>query len=125
MDLESGQQYEVKFPFIIDTYDGYDVDGPFQIETWRPGCRVEDCAPDDAQLVADAEGKMILTIVDIHKPGKYPERVFYTRKWRDPEGKEFGAGKLHITTTPTFKRRAAGYYHAYHLPGKDEASLPI
>lgn len=115
MELETGKQYEVKFPFVVDVYNGYDEGGEFQEETWKPGCRPEECGPDDMELVADGEGEMILTIVDVHKPGKYPERVFYIRKWRDPDGKEFGAGKLHITTTPTFKRRAAGYYHAYRV----------
>ena len=115
MELEAGQQYEVEFPFITDVYSEWDEEGEHQEETWRPGCRNIDCAPDDTELVADGVGEMLLTIVDVHKPGKYPERVFYTRKWRDPEGKEFGAGKLHITTTPTFKRRAAGYYHPYRV----------
>ena len=115
MELKIGKQYKVKFPFVGTVYNGYDHDGYFQEESWKPGCRSEQVDQYDFEFVADGEGVMILTIIDIHKPGKYPERVFYTRKWRDPEGKEFGAMKLHITTTPTFKRRASGYYHAYRI----------
>ena len=115
MDIESGSQYRVEFPFVVTTYSGYDVDGPFTDECWRPGCKDIPCAPDDFEMVADGIGEMILTVVDVHKPGKYPERVFYTRKWIDPEGKEFGSSKLCITTTPTFKRRVAGYYHNYRV----------
>lgn len=113
MDIYPGQQFEVKFPFVLDTYTRWNGGDPETEETWKPGCRDEGCPPDDTELVADAEGEMILTVIDVHKPGHYPERVFYTRKWRDPDGKEFGATKLHITTTPTFKRRASGYYYPY------------
>ena len=115
MELIIGREYEVKFPFVTDIYSGFDEDGPFVKETWRPGCRSECVYPDDSELVADGEGVMILTIVDVHKPGKYPERVFYTRKWRDPDGKEFGVGNLNITTTQAFKRRASGYHYAYRV----------
>lgn len=44
--------------------------------------------------------------------------MFYTRKWVDPDGVEFGKNKLHITTLATFRRRAAGYYHEYRLLGE-------
>lgn len=115
MDLQPGQQMKVEFPFYIGTHVKHDIDGPYEEELWIPGCKSKHVYPDDSEFVADGLGEMILEIVDIHKPGKYPERVFYTRRWIDPEGNEFGAGKLHITTTPTFKRRAAGYYHAYRV----------
>ena len=29
----------------------------------------------------------LLTVVDIHKPGRFPTRVFYTRQWKDPTAK--------------------------------------
>ncbi|MCP5080007.1 MAG: hypothetical protein GY951_18425 [Psychromonas sp.] len=107
--------YSVEYPFYMGDHSRY-IDGEFvPDEVWIPGCKVVDCPPDDAELIADAMGEMILTIVDIYKPGRYPERVFYTRKWVDPDGGKFGAGKLHITTTPTFKKRTLGYYHEYKL----------
>lgn len=115
MKIEPGQQYEVKFPFVVSTYTVWDEDGEHEEPTWKPGCREEFYSPEDTEFVADAEGEMILTVVDVHKPGHYPERVFYTRKWRDPEGNVFGATKLHITTTSTFKRRARGYYYPYRV----------
>lgn len=116
MNIEVGKDYRVEFPFVMTVYSGYDVvDGPFEDDCWKPGCKVELVMPDDSEYVADGIGEMVLTVVDVHKPGKYPERVFYTRKWIDPDGNEFGATKLHITTTLTFKRRAAGYYHDYRV----------
>jgi len=114
MEFHQGQKIKVKFPFYMGTHDGYDACGEFYSDdVWIPGCKERPLPPDDSELVADDVGVMVLTIVDIHKPGRYPERIFYTRKWVDPDGKEFGSGKLNITTTPTFKRRAAGYYYPY------------
>jgi hypothetical protein len=114
--MEIGEDFRIKFPFYLGTHHGYDAGGDYYCdEVWIPGTKSQDVCPDDCELVADGEGEMILSIVDIHKPGRYPERVFYTRKWIDPDGDEFGATKLRIITTPTFKRRAAGYYHEYRV----------
>lgn len=114
--MDIGQEYRVKFPFIVSSYTGHDSDGGVYCEeTWVPGVKSKPVPPDDCEAVADAEGEMILTIVDIHKPGRFPKRVFYTRKWIDPDGKGFGKTKLHITTVPTFIKRAAGYYHEYRV----------
>ena len=116
MNIEDGQEYRVNYPFCLEVYTGPDMFGEIVFEeSWRPGVRMEAISPEDFEPVADGEGQMIITVVDVHKPGRYPERVFFTRKWKDPEGKIFGASKLHITTTPTFKRRIAGYYHEYRI----------
>ena len=115
MELHIGQIIKVEFPFYVGKHVKHDFDGIYEDEVWIPGCKDSLLPPDDFELIAEGMGKMILEIVDIHKPGKYPERVFYTRRWVDPEGNEFGARKLHITTTPTFKRRAASYYHPYRI----------
>ena len=116
MELKIGETYRVKYPFIMAEHTTVDLDGqPVCKECWRPGTRDEFVPPDTGEAVADDEGAMLLTVVDIHKPGRYPERVFYTRKWEDPEGGAFGATKLHITTTPTFKRRATSFYYEYRV----------
>lgn len=90
-------------------------DGPYEFESWRPGTRGEAVYPDDCEEVADGEGEMILTVIDVFKPGKYPERVFYTRKWKDPDGKIFGKNLLKITVVSAFKRRISGYFYDYRL----------
>jgi len=113
--IEIGSEFIVKFPFYKgDTvfFNGSELQPD---EAWIPGCKSEYVPPDDSELVADGEGQMILTVVDVHKPGRYQERVFYTRRWIDPDGCDFGIGKLHIITTTYFKHRASGYYHEYRL----------
>jgi len=116
MDIEIDGVYRVKFPFVMKDTSYHDATGEFiPDEGWVPGCDGEIVYPDDSEMVADDEGEMVLTVVDIHKPGRFPTRVFYTRKFIDPDGKEFGKNKLYITTVPTFERRASGYYFEYRV----------
>lgn len=115
MDIETGKDYSIKFPFILVNTTALSLGEVDPDEEWRPGCRSVLSAFDDGHFVADAEGELRLSVVDIHKPGRFPTRVFYTREWTNPDGEKFGSGRLHITTTATFKRRATGYYYEYEL----------
>lgn len=115
MDIETGKQYKVVYPFTRDIYGEWTEDGLIEHDTWRPGTRPKPIYPDDAEDVADAEGLMILEIISIHKPGKYPTRIFYTRKYQDPDGKVFGKGRLHIASVDKFRRLSAKYYYDYRV----------
>lgn len=122
---EVGRVFEVPYPFIKDTwiehYDGEDGPMTDEIPTWRPGTRAESCDVGNAYshierwAEADAMGAQILTVVSVHKPGRFPTRVFYTRQWRDPDGKTFGKTKCRITTVPAFITLIAGYRVAFEL----------
>jgi hypothetical protein len=81
MEIKSGQEYRVKFPFYENDDHGHDQHFPYSSGLWIPGCRSVMSPPDDCEFAADGEGEMVLTVVDTFKPGKYPERVFYTRKF--------------------------------------------
>lgn len=113
--IQIGAVFEVPHPFILDDYEGLDEDGPFKTKSWRPGTRPEMCGPEDCEMVADAMGVQIVTVVSTHKPGRFPERVFYTRRWRAPTGREFGQGKLHTKTSQAFRRLIKGYRHPFQL----------
>ena len=116
-DIISGQEFEVEYPFVRDTFTEWDEDGSHDVPCWRPGTRDEFVAPDDCEAVADGIGAQFLHVVSTHKPGqRWPERVFYTRKWRDPDGKVFGKNKLHIVTKGAFNRRCRGFFYRYRLP---------
>lgn len=110
--MEKGAVFKVKYPFVRATYTEFDEDGGCEVETWNPGIRNEPLPPygEDVEIVCDGFGEQILTVIDVHKPGKYPTRVFYTASYITPEGKAFGKGKLRITTVDALKRRAAGFY---------------
>ncbi|MES2950309.1 MAG: hypothetical protein V4858_17335 [Pseudomonadota bacterium] len=119
--INSGDVFRVKYPFVRVTVEVPDSDPEGQgfatIQSWRPGVEFVPCGPcgDDSEAQCNAEGEMVLTVVDVHKPGKFPARVFFTRQWVDPNGKAFGKGKLHIMTAQAFKRRARGYMHEYEI----------
>lgn len=126
--MKAGDIFRVKFPFVRCEVDICDEDpesfgGFVTIKSWKPGVEFVPCGiGDDSEAVCDAEGEMVLTVVDVHKPGRFPSRVFYTRRWVNPDGKEFGKGALRITTLTAFKRRAAGYMHEYELRATEEAA---
>lgn len=121
-DFKAGAEIEVAHPFVREKYHGMSEDGPFETMTWRPGVRNEFVPPDTGEMVADGIGTQIMTVVSVHKPGKFPSRVFFTRRWRSPDGREFGKPKLCVTTTAAFRTRTNGYRHEFRVVGADTTS---
>lgn len=113
MDLEIDKTYTVRYPFFRVTYNGQDEDGPYQEESWRPGCDSDSNGVDDHYWFSDGHGEMQLTVVCEFKPGRFPTRVFFTRKWQDPDGKVFGLPKLRMTTKTNFLKLLKGYRREY------------
>lgn len=110
--------HKIKFPFVRYEYSG-PMDGEFVdgMKTWKPGTRCEygDYEYSDEQWVADGEGSMVLEVLGAFKPGKYPERTFYTRQFIDPDGRQFGKTKVRVMASSAFKRMLKGYRHPYLL----------
>lgn len=119
--VKAGDVFRVKYPFVLVKVDVPDSDpegvGFATIDSWAPGVRYEALPPygEDSEAVCDGEGAMVLAVADVHKPGRFPTRVFFTRQWVTPNGKTFGKGGLHIAVLPAFKRRATGYMRPYRL----------
>lgn len=113
----AGEIYRVRYPFVRCDVTLCGEDGPYETKSWRPGVNIELCGPwgEDTDIVANGEGEMILTVVDVHKPGRFPTRVFYTRQFVSPDGHTFGKRGLRMTTVDAFKRRAAGFKLAYDV----------
>jgi len=109
-------EHIIEYPFVRGTFAKYDGEGVNEIPTWDPGVRYEIARPDGASYaLADALGKMVLTEVSRHKPGKFPERVFFTRLFIDPDGKSFGKGGLKIVSSAKFARLCRGYAHEFEM----------
>lgn len=122
-DPNAGDVVRVAYPFVSDTYMAFDgVDEAVPVPTWKPGVRWEQCGPEDMGAYADAVGAVEFTVVDVFKPGKFPTRVFVTRKFIDPYGRVFGKGKLHIWTLEKFRRLSRGYQHAFELAAEERAA---
>lgn len=121
-EIKSGDLFAVPYPYFRETVDLPPDDpegtGPNTVQSWRPGTQAESDGGYGVQSAADAMGAMLLTVIDVYKPGRFPARVFFTRQWRDPEGKVFGKGGLRITTVPAFLRRTKGYMHDFYLDGE-------
>lgn len=114
----AGQVIEVAgYPFVRTVYHGCDADGEFQTDGWRPGVKFESgedlC---DHAAVADGLGAMLLTVVSVHKPGDFPERVFFTRQWRDPDGNVFGKTRRLLTRSAAgLTNLCRGYRHHFEV----------
>lgn len=113
--MKTGDIFEITYPFIKVKFTSYDEEGSTTVDSWQPGVRHEQFDEDDFAAFADKEGLMILEIISIHKPGKYPERIFYTRKWKDPNGNLFGKNGLKICAIQKFNRLIRGYYYNYEI----------
>lgn len=115
----AGAFFEARYPFVRDTFTEWDgEDGYANVSTWKPGIKAVETGPEDSDMFADAEGAIILTVVGTYKPGRFPTRVFFTRRWRDPDGREFGKGNCRMTTIANFYALARGYRHPYQIQTK-------
>lgn len=106
--MQSGDEFTIPYPFVRGEYDDSYGTNPPRL-TWQPGIRNEWIGPEDTGTVADALGTAAFTVQGVFKPGRYPTRVFFTRRYTDPDGKTFGNQKLHIATLQKFNRLIAGY----------------
>lgn len=116
MSLSKGDGFTVVYPFVRSTYTDVSTEGYPELPTWRPGVEYRQCGPEDTEAYADAEGLARFTVVDVFKPGHYPARVFYTRKFIDPDGREFGKPGLRIATLEKFRRLTSGYGSQHQDP---------
>lgn len=112
--LEPGRVFDNPYPFSRELKTLLDEDGYHETITWVPGVRFIVVYPgDDTEDICDGLGRQVLTIVSTHKPGRFPERVFYQRYWVTPEGRKFGKPRCHIATAQKFRRLTRGYGHRF------------
>lgn len=114
---DAGDVFSIVYPFVRDTYERFNEEGCENVPTWKPGIRYEPLPPygEDTGSIADGIGKVVFTVEAVFKPGRFPMRVFFTRQFVDPDGKQFGKGKLHIVTLDKFRRLARGYQHRFGI----------
>lgn len=112
---EIGSVHEVPYPFLRCTFTSADEDGPFEAPSWKPGAEYGEDYCGRQRHVANGMGFQIVTVVGVYQPGRFPTRVFYTRKWVDPEGNTFGKNALKIKTVDAFERLIKGYAFALRI----------
>lgn len=122
LPFSPGSEIEVIWPFVREEVNLY---GARQM-SWRPGVRRSARLVDaEHPATADALGVMILSVVSVHRPGHFPTRVFYCRRWRAPDGREFGKVQLRIESLGSFRRRAKGYRVPFRLAGDADEIQPF
>lgn len=112
--ISAGDVFTVVYPFVKDS-SWHAEEGELS-GGWRPGVSFEGDEDREPICVAGGEGEMILEVISTHKPGKkYPNRIFYTRKWKDPDGRMFGKASLRIISEKNFKEMIKGYRYQYEI----------
>lgn len=122
VQIEPGAEFVFSYPFIRAWYDeliaapeGFDT---VQRPCWKPGVEFVCDARGETYAEAHGEGFQRVAVVSVHRPSvRYPERVFYTRQWEDPDGKRWGKPSLKIKTIAAFRSLVAGYRHQYEVVG--------
>lgn len=103
-EIKPGDVFTVPYPFHFGDVHVMGDNGPEVFENWIPGTTEHIKAPDELVPAYHEIGEMILTVVSVHKPGKFPTRVFFTRKFKNPAGEIFGKNLLKIRTLSSFKK---------------------
>ncbi len=111
----AGDAIEFPYPFIRGEFDKWDEEGSYKVLSWQPGVRYEENGYSGTVTIADGIGKQMVNVISIHKPGRFPERVFFTRRWETPDGIIFGKKHLRMKTTQVFRKLVAGYEYEYEL----------
>ena len=113
-EFQPGERHTTDYPFVRVAFRDFDVSsgaGVF-LPSWRPGI---DTIETDRRCrdfcIAHGRGLLTLTVVSIHKPGRFPTRIFFTRRWTDPDGREFGKPACRVATVDKFRRTLRGYHH--------------
>ncbi len=112
---EIGDVLQAPYHFVRSTYTAFDESGTSEVKTWKPGIKYEPVGYDESEAFADGVGLIKLTVIGIYKPGRFPTRIFFTRKWVDPDGHEFGKDKLRVTTASAFRMLARGYRYQWQV----------
>lgn len=107
--MEPGTEFKMPYPFVMAS--GYTIgeEGPVNFPSWKPGIIEEETREGGSEILYHGVGAVVLTVVDTFKPKGWPTRVFYTRKWIDPQGRAFGKDKLRVTTLGYFNQLCQGY----------------
>ena len=116
MKYQIGITYIVKYPFIKTTFSFYEGS---KTPTWKPGIEYRYACPQaEAEPYADGRGYQCIKVISKHKPPGFPERIFYTRTWIDPDGKEFGKNQCRVKTTGNITKILNGFQYEYLIePG--------
>lgn len=119
------KEYRVIYPFHKGKRELYDeaADARLEKEVWEAGVTWDQIDEYEAIACADAVGTMVLVEIGRYTPPGYRERVFFTRYFIDPDGKEFGKKDLRMVGAAKFRRLCQGFRFGY-VCGADNKEYP-
>lgn len=104
-EIFADAQFVRTHPFTLDT------SGAFK---WRPGAwESEPRHNDDPMPACHGLGFVYFKVVSVHKPGRYPTRVFYTRRFVTPDDEALPESGCLCVTMEKFKRLRKDFYVPY------------
>jgi len=107
-DIRVGDVFERPYPF----YDAVKDEGSCAGEMFIPGCRViketEDWGWGDVEVAcffADYVGEIVMEVISIAElPGRYVDRVFYRKSYKNSDGERHSKATLEVATITKFKK---------------------
>lgn len=120
-EYETGAVIECKWPLTWCLHYQPQIGPGHAILGWRAGVFPRDGDGGSYQSYtewdANGEGVARFTVISVHKPGKYPARVFYTREFVSPDNMPIHnkERRLHICSVAAFKKRVEGWPYSYDV----------
>ncbi len=111
-------KYSRNHPFTRCIVTGWDeLEGKtYKEKRWRPGAwATEYLQPDDACQAAHSEGECIFRVKGEYKPGRYPNRIFFTQQFIDPDGNTMKESYLRIKTQSAFLNQVKKFPFEYSI----------
>lgn len=116
-EIFDGAQFVRTHPFTLDTTGAY---------KWRPGAWEKE--PRAAQGYWERDdiaachglGFVYFTVISVHKPGRYPTRVFYSRHHVTPDNEVLPESGCLCVTMEKFNRLRKDFQVPYVVVGPSE-----
>lgn len=107
-----GDVFERDHPFTWVEEGSY---GDDRYERWRPGAWNVETVVDEALSSCTALGRVKFTVISVHRPPGYQERVFFKREFITPDGTRYTPGRLMNCITRKFRKDIAAFPFAFEV----------
>lgn len=117
---------------IIPPGDVFERDHPFTLRAdhehypeeksvyrWRPGAWNVDSEDGEVFTSCTAIGRVKFTVVSVHRPPGFQERVFFKREFTTPEGDRYTSGRLMNCITRKFRKDIAAFPFRFDVEQPD------
>lgn len=115
--VRAGDVFERDHPFTWTTERGSAPDDVH--ERWRPGAWNIDSVGEDVLPSCTALGRVKFTVISMHRPPGYQERVFFTREFITPDGEKYAPARLMNCIARKFRKDVAAFPFRFDVEQPD------